>query len=493
MAPVTWGATTPRNSRACPASSSRRWSTPTRARAKISGFQEGPGRRRGGGDRRADRPASRSGARVPRERACTCWSRSRSPPRSSEADDLVNLASKKKAVLQVGHVQRYSNAFKALAKRVDSALYIDAERLAGFKQRGAEVDVILDLMIHDLDLALSLARAEVSGVSACGFRVLTKRHRHRHRAHRVRQRLRRRPVGEPREPGGGAQVPRVRARPLRLRRPAGRQAALREAGGRRDQGDRGDARRWRRARGPGRKLRSCGYQESACSRSTAPRAGACSSSRWRSDAWCASAWRASPDEQARSRWWTRRANTARSKPRSTPRSPACSASGRFVLGPEGEALEREIAQFVGASHAVGCNSGTDALHLPLVAAGIGPGDEVVIPGFTFFATGEAVSYTGATPVFADVEEGTFNLDPASLCKSIIARRRRRSSRSTCSGNAPTSTTSRASARRKSFSWSKTARSASAPTTRASARGAGAISAASRSIRPRTSARSATPG
>jgi predicted dehydrogenase len=86
----------------------------------------------------------------------------------------VSLAAKKKAVLQVGHVQRYSNAFKALAKRVDRALYIDAERLAGFKQRGAEVDVILDLMIHDLDLACSLARAEVSDVSACGFRVLTK-------------------------------------------------------------------------------------------------------------------------------------------------------------------------------------------------------------------------------------------------------------------------------------------------------------------------------
>jgi dTDP-4-amino-4,6-dideoxygalactose transaminase len=96
-------------------------------------------------------------------------------------------------------------------------------------------------------------------------------------------------------------------------------------------------------------------------------------------------------------------------------------SGRFVLGPEGEALEREIAQFVGAAHAVGCNSGTDALHFPLVAAGIGPGDEVIIPGFTFFATGEAVSYTGATPVFADVEEGTFNLDPASL-KKLIGKR-----------------------------------------------------------------------
>jgi dTDP-4-amino-4,6-dideoxygalactose transaminase len=97
------------------------------------------------------------------------------------------------------------------------------------------------------------------------------------------------------------------------------------------------------------------------------------------------------------------------------------ASGRFVLGPEGEALERELVAFLGARHAVGVNSGTDALHLPLVACGIGPGDEVVIPGFTFFATGEAVSYTGATPVFADVDAATFNLAPGSLLKSITGK------------------------------------------------------------------------
>jgi dTDP-4-amino-4,6-dideoxygalactose transaminase len=97
------------------------------------------------------------------------------------------------------------------------------------------------------------------------------------------------------------------------------------------------------------------------------------------------------------------------------------SSGRFVLGPEGEALERELAAFLGARHAVGVNSGTDALHLPLVACGTGPGDEVIIPGFTFFATGEAVSYTGATPVFADVDPGTFNLDPNSLKEKITAK------------------------------------------------------------------------
>jgi dTDP-4-amino-4,6-dideoxygalactose transaminase len=99
------------------------------------------------------------------------------------------------------------------------------------------------------------------------------------------------------------------------------------------------------------------------------------------------------------------------------------ASGRYVLGPEGEALEREIAAYVGATHAVGCNSGTDALHLPLVAAGIGAGDEVIVPAFTFFATAEAVSYTGATPVFADINPATFNLAPESLEQKVSSRTR----------------------------------------------------------------------
>jgi dTDP-4-amino-4,6-dideoxygalactose transaminase len=97
------------------------------------------------------------------------------------------------------------------------------------------------------------------------------------------------------------------------------------------------------------------------------------------------------------------------------------ASGRYVLGPEGEALERELAAYTGAAHAIGCNSGTDALHLPLVAAGIGAGDEVIVPAFTFFATAEAVSYTGAKPVFADVDPATFNLDPGSLKEKITGK------------------------------------------------------------------------
>jgi dTDP-4-amino-4,6-dideoxygalactose transaminase len=98
-------------------------------------------------------------------------------------------------------------------------------------------------------------------------------------------------------------------------------------------------------------------------------------------------------------------------------------SGRYVLGPEGEAFEREMAAFVGAAHAVGVNSGTDALLLALVAAGIGPGDEVVVPAFTFFASAEAVALAGATPVFADVEPTTFNVSAATLSPHIGPRTR----------------------------------------------------------------------
>jgi len=91
----------------------------------------------------------------------------------AEADDLLELARKSQRVLQVGHVERYNKAYQALEQRMNRPRFIDAERLSAFKGRGADVDVILDVMIHDLDLAASLARAPVTEISACGFRVLT--------------------------------------------------------------------------------------------------------------------------------------------------------------------------------------------------------------------------------------------------------------------------------------------------------------------------------
>jgi predicted dehydrogenase len=90
-----------------------------------------------------------------------------------EADELIQLAERKKVVLQAGHVERYNKAFNALAARMDRPLYIEAERLSAFKKRGVEVDVVLDLMIHDIDLAMSLSKSRITDVSASGFRVLT--------------------------------------------------------------------------------------------------------------------------------------------------------------------------------------------------------------------------------------------------------------------------------------------------------------------------------
>jgi UDP-2-acetamido-2-deoxy-ribo-hexuluronate aminotransferase len=91
---------------------------------------------------------------------------------------------------------------------------------------------------------------------------------------------------------------------------------------------------------------------------------------------------------------------------------------QFVNGPEVAQLEADLADFSGARHVVSCASGTDALLMVLMAGGIGPGDAVFCPSFTFCATGEAVALTGATPVFVDVDETTFNMDAASLKRGI---------------------------------------------------------------------------
>jgi dTDP-4-amino-4,6-dideoxygalactose transaminase len=99
------------------------------------------------------------------------------------------------------------------------------------------------------------------------------------------------------------------------------------------------------------------------------------------------------------------------------------ASQQFILGREGAALETEIAQLCGVAHGVGLASGTDALILALRACGVQPGDEVLLPPFTFVATGSAVSAIGAKPVFADILPGTFNLDPAELERRVTPRTR----------------------------------------------------------------------
>src|SRR5947208_12843230 len=98
-------------------------------------------------------------------------------------------------------------------------------------------------------------------------------------------------------------------------------------------------------------------------------------------------------------------------------------SGRFIFGPEVEAFEREAAAKLGTQDAVSCANGTDALVLVLDAMEIGPGDEVICPAFTFYATAEAIARRGATPVFAEIDPTTLNLDPADVERRVTERTR----------------------------------------------------------------------
>jgi dTDP-4-amino-4,6-dideoxygalactose transaminase len=98
-------------------------------------------------------------------------------------------------------------------------------------------------------------------------------------------------------------------------------------------------------------------------------------------------------------------------------------TGRFIMGPEVVALESDLAEYVGAKHAIGVSSGTDALLVSLMALGVGPGDEVITTPFTFFATGGCIARLGATPVFVDIRPDTFNLDESKVAAAITPKTR----------------------------------------------------------------------
>src|SRR3954468_9798460 len=96
-------------------------------------------------------------------------------------------------------------------------------------------------------------------------------------------------------------------------------------------------------------------------------------------------------------------------------------SGHFILGSEVEAFEKEAAKVLGAKHAIAISSGTDAILIALMALDLAPGDEVICPSFTFFATAGCIARANLTPVFADVNADTFNLDPADVERRITPR------------------------------------------------------------------------
>ena len=98
-------------------------------------------------------------------------------------------------------------------------------------------------------------------------------------------------------------------------------------------------------------------------------------------------------------------------------------SGAFILGPEVQAFEREFAEFVGAEQAIGVANGTDALTIALRAMGVGPGDDVVVPSFTFYASAEAIPPTGARPVFCDVDPETYCVTAETVRAALTPRTR----------------------------------------------------------------------
>jgi UDP-2-acetamido-2-deoxy-ribo-hexuluronate aminotransferase len=118
-----------------------------------------------------------------------------------------------------------------------------------------------------------------------------------------------------------------------------------------------------------------------------------------------------------------KAQYQRLKPRIDARMAAVLQHGRFILGPEVEQLEQQLAGRIASRHCIGCASGTDALLLTLMALGVAPGDEIITTPFTFFATGETITLLGARPVFVDIDPVTWNIDPSLIEAAITPRTR----------------------------------------------------------------------
>ena len=130
------------------------------------------------------------------------------------AKTITALAEQRGTVLQVGHIERYSAAYRVISEMIDQPLYLESYRIAPWKTRGVEVDVILDLMIHDIDMIIGLVGSPVTSVDAVGTPLLGPQDRHRQRADQLRVRMRRQCHGEPGKLQDGASAQGLRAQQL---------------------------------------------------------------------------------------------------------------------------------------------------------------------------------------------------------------------------------------------------------------------------------------
>ena len=359
-----------------------------------------------------------------------------------EGREIIAAARRAGVTLMVGHVERFNPAVEAIkeAIRNEDILSIAITRVGPFPPRMSNVGVVIDLAVHDIDLIrwftdsdivevqpqLSSAVAEREDIALLQFRTASGVLAHINTNWLTPFKARNVTVADPRQIRDGRSAHPAGDRMFRL--PAGRQlfhapsvgwarraAALRTAvvparralgigGG----GDRGGGRRQPRDRHPLSCVSSGGG------------AGATAGAARRGRLTGAIIWE--EYESAPSPPMIPFIDVAAQRRRLGGAVDAAVARVlshcQFILGPEVRAFEAELAKFCGAKHAVTCASGTDALVLALRARGIGPGDAVICPSFTFCATAEVVALVGATPVFVDVDAATFNIDVSKIPGAI---------------------------------------------------------------------------
>ncbi len=355
------------------------------------------------------------------------------------AADLVGRAKRAGVALQVGHIERFSPAFQALAAEVEAPVLIQAIRQGPFKPRAIDVDVVLDLMIHDIDLVLTLARAPVVSVAASGVKVATDTV----------------DIAEARltfETGLVATLVASRVAPTvdrRLTVTESRRQFVADLGARQltvtshsdVDGVHSKTREFEQADNLAAEI--AGFLDSVASgtapqvdgqagldalnvadmirktmatgqyfRPFDPKRSFHSMTSARTGAALAVA------ETGRIGLYDLQRQRMRLEPGLRGRIEAVLAHGQFILGPEVDLVEKQLASFAGVPHAIAVSSGRDALMIALMAMGVKAGDAVFVPSFTFAATAGAVVSVGATPVFVDVDPETFNMDAGDLDRAL---------------------------------------------------------------------------